>query len=134
MYLHAKIRLLRPTDLGPVARICLFVGIARKLRTMKAANAAGEEEVQKEIAKRAGCHSTINSTISTPETLPSTLCNSPEGVIQPFSLDPPTHQAHLNNPFPASPMKPEAPVHEMIKMNRASLRSSLDDFSKQSYV
>jgi hypothetical protein len=105
-----------------------------KLRALKVANAAGEEEVQKEIVKRAGCRSATHSTISTPQTLPSIMCNSPDGAIQSFSLDPLVHEVHLSSPSMASLKKPEDSLYEMMMMNGASPVNSQDGFSTHSYA
>ncbi|CAG8569661.1 14151_t:CDS:2 [Acaulospora colombiana] len=53
--------------------VCLIVGMARKLQAMRAANAAGEEEVRKEITKRLEAASRSNSAMSTPKMAPASL-------------------------------------------------------------
>jgi hypothetical protein len=101
--------------------------MVHKLRALKVANAAGEEEVQKEIMKRAGYRSATHSTISTPQTPPSIMCNSPNGDIQSLYLDPPTHRIHLSTSSTASLKKPEDSLYELMMMNGASLGSSQGD-------
>jgi hypothetical protein len=108
--------------------------MVRKLRSLKVANAAGEEEVQKEIAKRTGYRSATHSTISTPQTLPSIMCNSPDGEIQSLSLDPLVHKVHLTSLSMASLKKPEDSVYEMMTMDSASPGNSQDEFSTHSYA
>src|SRR5271169_2379923 len=100
--------------------------MVNKLRALKVANAAGEEEVQKEIVKRAGYRSATYSTISTPQTLPSIRCNSPNGDIQSLYLDPPTHRIQLSSSSMTSLEKPEDSLYELTMMNSASLGSSED--------
>jgi len=108
--------------------------MVHKLRALKVANAAGEEEVQKEIVKRAGYRSATHSTISTPQTLPSIMCNSPDSTIQSLSLDPLVHKLQLSSLSMASLKKPEDSLYEMMTMNSASPGNSQDEFSTHSYA
>lgn len=68
--------------------VCLIVGIVRKLQAMRAANAAGEEEVRKEILKRleAASASRSNSAVSTPKMYPASLRADSMDELPPFYL------------------------------------------------